>query len=122
MNRAWRIAACAALLAVAAPGEGQTPVPAPVSDEQSYKDAMECKVRVEALEAVTRDKGARKRLGSALAYWVEKERAAGTRLGKNSGDMLADEMMFGFAEASNPEGLRRAELCVRGASTGSTES
>ena len=119
--RASKLAAFAALAGAAVPGQAQTPDPAPVSDEQSYQEAMECKVRVEALDAVSRDSQDRKRLGSALAYWVEKERAAGAMLGKNAGAMLADETIFGFAESSNPESFRRAMACAEQASADSAD-
>ena len=45
---------CAGLLpiSIAAATEPPAPPPAEVSDEQTYRDAMQCKVRVEALAAI----------------------------------------------------------------------
>jgi hypothetical protein len=118
MNRAWRIASCAAFVAVAMPAGAQTPTPAPSGDEQAYKDAMECKVRLEALELTAGDARERKRLHDALTYWEEKERAAGTKLGKDAGTIMADEIFVGLAEASSQDSLRRALVCAQQAMPG----
>ena len=113
MKRAGLAAVGAAFICFAAPAEAQSPAPAPASDEQAYQKAMECKVRVEALELTARDSRERKRLAAALTYWIDKQRAAGAGLGKTSDGMLGDEMMFGFAEGSNPDSLRRAIVCAQ---------
>jgi hypothetical protein len=93
------------------------PVPsaaAPVTDAQLYKDAMECKVLVEALQPMARpDK--LKIVRAAVAFWAEKEQAAGEKLGKKPNDLLVDEMLFGVAVSGNA--LDRAGLCMQAAVT-----
>lgn len=112
---AWLLAACAALLPLA-PGMAKKGVPPPivraVSDEQLYKDAMECKVRVEALVPAVRNRRERKRVEHALSFWTAEERKIGARLGKSFGDMLKDEIFFGLDEGSNPGAVERAISCV----------
>jgi hypothetical protein len=105
--------ACALLVFAATRGTAQSPIPAPVSDEKAYTEAMECKVRVEALEMVARDPRERSRLGRVLAHWVQQQRAAGARLSKTPAGMMADEAIFGLAEGSNPESFRQAIRCAQ---------
>jgi hypothetical protein len=112
---AWLLAACAALPS-AAPVTARKPAahpPSVITDEQLYKSAMECKVRVEALVAVAGNARERKCIDQALAFWSAQEKAVGAKLGKSEGDMMKDEIFFGLEEGSRPGGLQRATLCVQ---------
>ena len=113
----WRLAACAILL----PGSialAKTPPTAPVaavSDAQLYQDAMRCKVRVEALAAISSPQRERERVTRALEYWTLESRSAGARLGKAEGEIMGDEILFGLTGEEGADGYRRARHCVEAA-------
>ena len=112
----WLLAACAALLPVSPGIAKKKPPPLPahvVSDEQLYKSAMECKVRIEALVPLAGNAKERKRIEHALALWTEQEQAVGTKLGKSFGDMLKDEIFFGLEEGSRPGPFSSANICLQ---------
>lgn len=113
------MAAFAVLLTAAPAPAKKPPAPPPaVNDEQLYQSAMQCKVRVEALAVLPIKKRDRKRVAAVLAFWVEHERAAGAKLGKDDMEMLKDEVLFGLAEADRPDSFRLANLCLQAPSMG----
>lgn len=115
------LAACALLLA-ASPAAAKKPRAqplAPVPDERLYQNAMECKVRLEALVAVAGNARERERIEQALALWTAQEQAIGAKLGKNEGDMLKDEIFFGLEEGSRPGSFQRATICLQHAAAAS---
>ncbi|HEU0135211.1 MAG TPA: hypothetical protein VFR28_10335 [Allosphingosinicella sp.] len=113
-SAAWSLAACAALVA-AAPSAAKKPptLPSPpVTDERLYQNAMECKVRIEALVTVARNAAERRRFEQALALWTAQEQAIGAKLGKSEGAIAGDEILFGTQEGARPGSLQRAAICV----------
>lgn len=114
-------AACAVLLAaapVAAKKPPAQPSP-PVTDERLYQNAMECKVRLEALAFAVKNPQERKRVEQALALWTAQERALGAKLGKSEGNIAGDEIIFGMEEGVRPGSLQRAAICVEHAAAAS---
>ena len=109
------ILATFAVLLQAAPAMAKKPPaqpPAPVTDARLYQNAMECKVRIEALVAVARNARERQRFEQALALWTAQEQAIGARLGKSEGNIVGDEILFGMEEGARPGSLHRAAICV----------
>lgn len=107
------LAAASPLPAAAVQPAAEAPFP---SIERFYQDAMACKVRVEALNAIA-SRG-QKKIAKALAYWTEQERIAGAKLGKDGPEIMKDEIFAGLAEVGGSPGLERAQRCVQAASIG----
>lgn len=107
--------ACAASLPLS-PCTAKEKTPPPIvraaSDEELYKDAVQCKVRVEALVPAVRKARGRKRVEQALSFWTAEEQRTGAKLGKSFGDILKDEIFFGLEEASSADALELAVSCV----------
>jgi hypothetical protein len=113
--------ACAALLPAApAPAKKPPAQPSPpVTDERLYRNAMECKVRVEALAFAVKSPEERKRVEEALALWTAQEQAIGAKLGKSEGNIAGDEILFGMEEGARPGSFQRATICVQHAAAAS---
>jgi hypothetical protein len=121
-SRTLAALAVIALLPGASPGAAKKPPAqplAPVPDERLYQNAMECKVRLEALAMAARKESERKRIDQALALWVAQEQAIGSKLGKTEGDILADEIFFGLEEGARPASLQHAVICLQHAAAAS---
>lgn len=119
--RTWLPAAFAALLSATPLAAKKPPAqaPAPVTDERLYQNAMECKVRIEALVTVARNAKERQRFDQALALWTAQEQAIGAKLGKSEGNIAGDEIIFGMQEGARPDSLQWAAICVDHAAAGS---
>jgi hypothetical protein len=117
----WLLAACAAFLPVAPVTAKKPPAQPspPVTDERLYQNAMECKVRIEALVMAARNARERRSFEQALALWTAQEQAIGAKLGKSEGNIAGDEILFGVEEGSRPGSFQRAAICVQHAAAAS---
>jgi hypothetical protein len=101
-----------ALLYLAVPA---TSTPSSITDAQLYKDAMECKVLVEALQPMAKRPDQLKSIRQALAFWTEQERKSAGKLGKGASEMMTDEMVFGYGLQG--DSIARVSLCMTAAAT-----
>lgn len=111
--RTFLLAAGAILLTAAA-----DPEPPLLTIQRFYQGAMECKVRVEALEGLNVSASGRKKVAKALAYWTGQERIAAAKLGKNAAEIMKDEALFGLRAAAEADPLAGANGCVTAARIG----